>query len=264
MKKILKIATFALIFVGTVFVLISADSNGSKQLVLFPEINLIVQDEISLLTEKELMNELKTKQLYREGLVKSELKVDEIESYIRRMNEVLSADVYMELDGRWHIDVETRRPIARVVAHEIDEFYVDNDFELMRLSPYSRPKVLVFTGMESLIKTSSQYGEIINNDSLKTIFKLDQIYRISNYVCNDTFYNAQIVQVHYTKKDGFVLIPRVGGQKIIFGDAVSDEMVEDKFKKLTTFYDEVIPFEGWDKYELINLKYKDQIVAKKK
>jgi|SRR5690554_23743 len=264
MKRILKISLFIILIVGTIFVLVSANHNAIKQPVSAPEINLEVQDGISLLTEQELMNELKVKQLYREGLMKSELKVDEIEDYIRGMNEVLTADVYMELDSRWSIDVKTRRPIARVVANLIDDFYVDNDFKLMRLSPYARPKVLVFTGMERLIKKTAQYDEIINNDSLKTIFKLDQIYRISNYVCNDTFYNAQIVQVHYTEEDDFVLIPRVGEQKIIFGEALSDQMVEDKFKKLTTFYNEVIPFEGWDKYESINLKFKDQIVAKKK
>src|SRR5690554_2439196 len=134
----------------------------------------------------------------------------------------------------------------------------------MRLSPYAKPKILAFTGLEQLISVEMGYDEIINNDSLKTKSKMDQIYRISNYVCNDAFYDAQIVQVHYTKNDGFVLIPRVGDNKIIFGSANSDEMVSNKFEKLTTFYDEVIPYEGWDKYESINLKFKGQIVAKKK
>src|SRR5690554_7700331 len=72
----------------------------------------------------------------------------------------------------------------------------------MRLSPYAKPKILAFTGLEQLISVEMGYDEIINNDSLKTKSKMDQIYRISNYVCNDAFYNAQIVQVHYTKKDG--------------------------------------------------------------
>ncbi|HEU0226151.1 MAG TPA: hypothetical protein VFQ86_00280, partial [Arachidicoccus soli] len=86
---------------------------------------------------------------------------------------------------------------------------------------------------------------------------------ISMYVCKDTFYNAQIEQVYYTDSTGFVLVPRVGEQKIIFGDAISDNMVKKKFKKLSIFYKDVIPFEGWEKYKTINLEFNDQIVATK-
>ncbi|HTO37374.1 MAG TPA: hypothetical protein VL021_03040 [Brumimicrobium sp.] len=264
MKRILKIAFFIFLFIGTVFILISANISTSKQVLTKPVIDLTVQDGISLLTETELLDELRVKQLIKEGMSKADVNLSEIENYVRNMNEVLTADVYMDLDTNWHIDVVTRRPVARVVTRGNKDFYIDNEFNLMKLSPYSKPRVLVFTGLESLLGTGFEYSKIINNDSLKTNLKLDQIYRISNYVCNDAFYDAQIVQVHYTKNDGFVLIPRVGDNKIIFGSANSDEMVSNKFEKLTTFYDEVIPYEGWDKYESINLKFKGQIVAKKK
>lgn len=264
MIKFLKIALLVFIFGGTVFLLIAANQKIAEQRLESPVIELNVQDGITLLTAEELLNELRVLQLFRDSLPKSELKIDEIERYLEGMNEVLKADVYMQLDNKWHIDVKTRRPIARVMANHLADFYIDNDYQLMKLSPYAKPKILAFTGLEQLISSKMGYDEIINNDSLKTICKMDQIYRISKYVCNDAFYNAQIVQVHYTKEDGFVMIPRVGEHRIIFGAAESDEMVADKFKKLTTFYDEVIPYEGWSKYESINLKFKDQIVAKKK
>src|SRR5690554_7104289 len=91
------------------------------------------------------------------------------------MNEVLTADVYTNLDDQWHIDVKTRRPIARVIANGVDDFYIDNEFQLMRLSPYAKPKILAFTGLEQLISVEMGYDEIINNDSLKTKSKMDQI-----------------------------------------------------------------------------------------
>lgn len=264
MKKIFKIALLVLLSGGTMFVLVAANKKTSEQLMEKPIIDLTVQDGISLLTEQELLNELYTLKLFQVGMRKSDLKISEIESYIREMNEVLDAQVYVELDNKWHIDLITRRPVARIVRQGNDDFYINNDCSLMNLSPYSKPRVLAFTGMEELIGNKTSYEKIINNDSLKTKLKLNQIYQISNYVCNDTFYNAQIVQVHYREKDGFILIPRVGNHEIIFGLAESQDIVEAKFKKLTTFYNEVIPYEGWDKYESINLKFKGQIVAKKR
>jgi cell division protein FtsQ len=71
-----------------------------------------------------------------------------------------------------------------------------------------------------------------------------------------------IGQIHLKKDGDFVLIPLVGGQKIIFGSAFTDEEVREKFKKLKIFYKEAIPYEGWDKYEEISLKYKKQIVCR--
>src|SRR5690554_2755415 len=121
------------------------------------------------------------------------------------MNEVLTADVYTNLDDQWHIDVKTRRPIARVIANGVDDFYIDNEFQLMRLSPYAKPKILAFTGLEQLISVEMGYDEIINNDSLKTKSKMDQIYRISNYVCNDAFIMRKLYRVITQKKAVLVL-----------------------------------------------------------
>jgi cell division protein FtsQ len=75
---------------------------------------------------------------------------------------------------------------------------------------------------------------------------------------------AQIGQIHREKNGDFLLIPQVGAHKIVFGTAKNDKDVEDKFNKLIVFYKEGLPFEGWNKYNLINLKYDKQIVCSKK
>ncbi|MBW7868078.1 MAG: hypothetical protein H3C31_07130 [Brumimicrobium sp.] len=264
MKKVLKILAI-IIFIGSiVYLLIAANKEVENQIMNKPVIHLKLQDEIPLITESEILGELYKYNLFTDETKKSDLKIKEIEKYLKHSNEVLTTQVYTGLTKDWYIDVKTKRPIARILSNKISDFYIDNDFTFMRLSPYIKPRILVFSGLDQLITNDLSYSKIINNDSLKTKLMLDQIYRISKYVCNDTFYNAQIVQVHYSQEDGFLLVPRVGLQKIIFGFAESEEIVEEKFKKLTTFYEKVIPYEGWGKYETINLKFKNQIVAKKK
>lgn len=56
----------------------------------------------------------------------------------------------------------------------------------------------------------------------------------------------------------------VGDLKIIFGSAYSNKQVNDKFTRLKIFYKEGLPYEGWDKYSEINLKYDGQIVCRKR
>jgi cell division protein FtsQ len=264
MKKWLKIALGILFTTGVIVLLISANQSNNSKVLQEPTIDLEVQNGVPLITESELLRVLKTNRLYREGILKSELDIYAIENFLDSLNEIQSADVFLSLGNEWSIKVKTKLPVARIVMNRGEDFYIDSRQKLMRLSPYSKPKILAFTGMETVFQNQFDLDRIINNDSLKTIFKLDEIYRISSYVCNDAFYDAQIVQVHYDREDGFVLIPRVGEHKIIFGSANSEEQVKQKFEKLTTFYEDVIPYEGWNKYKSINLKYENQIVAKKK
>lgn len=263
MKKVLKILLISFSLIGLAILLVAANKSIGKFYMEEPDIEMLAKGEVSLLTEEELLDELYRAGLFHEKTRKSELKTQEIEAYIKNMNEVESAEVYMELDNQWKIFVVTRRPIARVLLNDLKSFYIDDSSEPMWPSPYAKPRILTISGLEGIIGDNFKLSQLINNDSLKTKFMLNQSYRISNYVCNDAFYNAQIVQVHYTKEDGFILIPRIGGQKIIFGSAETDEEVNDKFQKLTTFYEEVVPYEGWNTYKIINLKFKDQIVAKK-
>jgi cell division protein FtsQ len=121
---------------------------------------------------------------------------------------------------------------------------------------------VVVTGHIADKNTAKNYQDIINNPTLKSIHKIDDIFRISQYVCKDPLMRTLIGQIHLRKNGDFVLVPIVGEQKIIFGSAYTEEEVNEKFTKLKLFYKEAIPFEGWNKYMEINLKYKKQIVGK--
>ncbi|MFW6222798.1 MAG: cell division protein FtsQ, partial [Bacteroidota bacterium] len=59
----------------------------------------------------------------------------------------------------------------------------------------------------------------------------------------------------------FEIIPRVGAHFIHFG---SIDQYEWKFKKLKYLYKKGFSKEGWNKYEQINLKYKNQIICTKR
>jgi cell division protein FtsQ len=156
-----------------------------------------------------------------------------------------------------------RKPIARIYNQYDENYYLDEDGVIMRPSSSHTARVVVVTGFIPDKINAPSVAEIINNDTLKSIQKLDDVYRISNYVCNDPLLQSLIGQIHLKKDGNFVLIPLVGRQKIVFGSAYSDEEVKLKMNKLKIFYKEGMPYEGWNKYDLINLKYKKQIVCRK-
>jgi cell division protein FtsQ len=263
MNKWLKISLGTLVLVGIISLMSLANKQQKQKELANPEILIHIAGEHAFLTEHELFVRLKRKGFVYTGLKQSGLQVAKIESFIRKMTEVKDVKVYTYIGSQWKIDVTVRKPIARIYNQYDENYYLDEDGVIMRPSSSHTARVVVVTGFIPDKINAPSVAEIINNDTLKSIQKLDDVYRISNYVCNDPLLQSLIGQIHLKKDGNFVLIPLVGRQKIVFGSAYSDEEVKLKMNKLKIFYKEGMPYEGWNKYDLINLKYKKQIVCRK-
>jgi cell division protein FtsQ len=262
MKKWLKRGLWIAFAIAVIVLMQMTQSAQADTVLEEPDVLIHVNGENAFLTEDELKLRLKRKGFTFNGQSQKDLKVSAVEDYIRKMTEVKDVKVFTKLGSKWKIEVTVRKPIARIFNKYDETFYLDEDGFVMNSSSLHTARVVVVTGYIKDRISSVSVPEIINNDTLKSIRKLDDVYRISNYVCNDPLMQSLIGQIHLKKNGDFVLIPLVGGQKIIFGTAKTDKEVKDKFKKLKIFYQEGIPYEGWDKYEEISLKYDNQIVCK--
>jgi cell division protein FtsQ len=246
MKKVLTLIFFILLGIGIIIILVFATKENSHALAKKPTISIHVDGENAFLTNKELLDRLAFKKLFIYG--------DFMDKSVK---------VFKNIGKTWNINVKLRKPIARIFSLYQQSFYIDEEGFTINRSDLHTARVLVFSGniTENLKKESVE--KIINNDSLKNIRKLDDIYRISNYVCNDSFFSGLIGQVYLEMNGDFLLIPLVGSQTILFGSANSDEEVKDKFNRLKVFYKEGIPNESWEKYNTIIVKYEGQIVGRK-
>ncbi len=248
---------FAAVIVNSGFV----DSSQNQKVVGPPDINISVSKDMLFLTEEEVLQRLSYRHFVDEEKTYSELELEEIETYIADMPEVKTVEVFSYLSGMWSIDISLREPIARIFNLDGSSCYLDKDGTLMPWSPNYTAYVVTVTGNINEIDYSKNVEDIMNNDSLKTIEILDDLYEISTYVCSDEFLSAQITQIHINGYNEFELIPRVGDQRILFGKA---DFIPGKFKKLEYFYTEGISRAGWENYDTINIMYKSQVVCSKR
>lgn len=262
MRIWIKRIVWVLFFVGVIVLLVRSCNMHSARSMDKPKIVIHVKGEDAFLTEDELYDRLVRKGLIFAGQTHQTLKASKIEGYISAMSEVKDVKVFTRIGSSWTIEVTVRKPIARIYNQYHETFYLDEDGIVVRTSGLHTARVVVVTGLIPDRITSIPVKEIINNDSLKSIRKLDDVYRISNYVCNDPELQALIGQIHLKTNGDFVLIPLVGDQLIVFGSAYTDKEVREKFEKLKIFYTKGLPYEGWEKYSEITVKYGGQIVAK--
>lgn len=263
MKKWMKISIFILVSAIVVTILFFANEYQNKTIIQNPEINIIVKGENAFLTKKELYQRLKRKGLIYTGQKVEELQVNKIEHFVKKMTEVLDAKVYRGLGKAWNIDVEIRRPIARIFNKHGQSFYLDELGHTISPSYLYTARVVVVTGDIRDKKSSMTVSKLNSNSKYIPNYELDDIYRLSHYIVNNNFFNHQIGQIHLERPGKYILIPRVGGQKIIFGSAYSNEEVKVKFRKLADFYKEGLPYEGWNAYNCINLSFENQVVCSK-
>jgi cell division protein FtsQ len=263
-KKVLKIAAWVIFIALLGFAMQFAREKHADRLMQFPEIVIDSGADNAFLMVDDVVSRLKYKNVRLDNLKRKEINTDLIETIIEEMYEVQEASVHINIDDTWTVKMLLRRPVARVFNEKGESYYVDDQGKMMPTSLLYSAHVLPITGNIKDQLSDLSVEEIINNDSLKTRSLLPQIYYLSEYVCNDPFLSALITQATVDKNGDFVLTPIVGNQKIIFGRADNRKQVEERFKKLLVFYRDAMPYAGWSKYESINLKYKNQVVCKKR
>jgi cell division protein FtsQ len=184
-----------------------------------------------------------------------------LEQLLNNHTHIKVAEVYRNYDGELHLNIKSRRAIARVINAQGESFYLDEDGDLMKWSPLYTARVPVFTGR---IFESYDRFYMINfnrddiNDSLLIKMNLYGIYRLARYIDSNEFWKSQIEQINIDKE--VELIPMIGSHTIVFGDFSE---LDEKFNKLMVFYREGLNKMGWNLYKTINLKYKNQVVCTK-
>jgi cell division protein FtsQ len=199
------------------------------------------------------------------GQPKSTVNIPEIEHALNSHADIAKAEVYVTINGEVKVEVKQRRPLIRVINMDGDSYYLDDEGKLMPLSDKYTAKVLIANGViqEPYAKRYKYSIADIAKDSLmKATSMLDELYAMAKYINADEFWRSQVQQIYINSDKDMEIVPMVGDQKIIFGDTTS---MDEKFKKLLTFYQQGLNTTGWwDKYSTINLKFKNQIVCTKK
>jgi len=180
------------------------------------------------------------------------INMHQLENRLKANPFVEFAKVYADMDGVLMIEIEQREPIMRVMNQNDQDFYIDKNGLKIPLSANFTSRVLAVNGF-----IEEPFGNKV--DTLHTALARD-LFKTVSYIRNDSLWDAQIGQIYVNQGHEIELIPRVGNQRILLGNADSLDL---KFKNLMAFYKQALPQVGWDAYKVINIKYANQIVGVK-
>ena len=179
-----------------------------------------------------------------------------IEKEIEKHPSIEIAHVYGNVKGSINVRIKQRTPIVRIMPDKGSGYYIDSKGKLMPLSSNYTARVIPVTGYidRSLKDFRTENLQSVQSDTL-----LRQIFLLANCIIKDKYWSAVCDQIFIKKNNDIVLIPKIGAKKILLSS--NGNYLKD-LKTLTTFYKEVLPVIGWEKYKSINLQYNKQIVCK--
>jgi cell division protein FtsQ len=166
--------------------------------------------------------------------------------------------VYTTIDHQLKVRVKERTPIIRLIDENGTSAFIDDEGYLMPLSSVSVLRLPIITGPFG-IENEWMKGNLHSKDTIASPL-LEKAHQIGALIYGDSFNMAQFQHMEMTENGELNVYPQVGNHIIFFG---ADDF-EEKLSMLKIFYDEGMNQEVWNKYESINLKYKDQIVCTKK
>ncbi len=227
--------------------------NVKKQTVKCKDVKILIPGADNFIEREEIDAILKEDQGVLLGRNLENINIHNIEKKLQSNPYIGFAKVYVDMDGVLHIEVKQRQPILRILNENGQDFYIDNDGLKMPISSNFTANVLVATG-----HITEVFGSRV--DTLRTQLARD-LYKTAQFIKKDTLWDSQIEQIVVDQKNDIELIPRVGNQRIILGNADS---LEKKMTNLLLFYKKAMPQVGWDTYRTINIKYTNQIVCERR
>jgi cell division protein FtsQ len=251
-KKILLAILWVSVATGTTVLLVAGvhknDSDKCKDIVI--NISGIEADDEKFVDENDIRETIE--EVCKQnpvGKAKGSFDLRKIETELEKSKWVKNAELFFDNNNILKVSLQEREPVARIFTTGNTSFYIDTALAMLPLSDRLSARLPVFTGFPS--------DKLILSAADSAL--LADIRTISMAIQKDSFRMAMIEQVDITPQRSFEMIPKIGNQVIVFGSAAD---AEEKFNKLQLFYKNVITKSGWNKYSVISLQYKNQVVAK--
>lgn len=216
-------------------------------------INQIAEYEKPLLAKKDIETVINGNgSLYLTGKPIRQLKLNSIEKRVEEIPFVSNCEAHYDLNGTLYCNVKEFNPLARILwttslGKPQKDQYITSEGDLLNVSELYTPRVLVVSG--------GFFNEKINDFKSKKLMNYVDLFK---FIDENEFWKSQISQLIIHRDGSITMIPTMGSTKIEFGKPLN---IENKFKKLSIFYTRIIPAEGWNKYSVVKLRFKNQLVC---
>lgn len=191
------------------------------------------------MTQRGVITELAAYDKNLKGKLLTDIDTYAIERYLSRLSNFESVQCYVTTKGKLRISVIPVIPELRVFDGS-DSYYVNKDGK--RIAANAR-----FFADMPVVSGHFTRG-----------FPATAVLPVAQYIAADSLFKHLIMMIRADSPDDIILVPRIAGHVINIGDARD---LPVKFRNIRLAYREIMPHQGWDKYDTISVKFAGRIIA---
>ncbi|MDE5869674.1 MAG: hypothetical protein K2H18_05530 [Muribaculaceae bacterium] len=169
----------------------------------------------------------------------SEINTADIESYLSSLNTFESVYCMISPGGRLRIEIVPLVPVMRLFTGN-ESYYINKDGKKIASKAEFYTDAPVVTG------------------NFNSTFKPEEVLPLVKYIDKDPMLRELVSMIEARDAHNLILVPRMMGHVVNFGDTTR---LDEKKKALKLFYKKVMPYKGWEEYDTISVKFRDQVVA---
>ena len=197
-------------------------------------------DDFKFISDNDVRLQLQNSGVYPVGKLHSDIDLTEMEASLLKLSMIKSVKCYFATNGDVNVAVTQRVPVFRVMA-EGRSYYIDNERKRMSTS----------------IKFSAYVPVVTGNVNFE--FATTNLYDFIVYLQSESRWRSAFTQIYVYPDNKVELVPRVGDFVVKMG---SLDRYESKLEKLDKFLEVLPKYHSWDKYSVINLEFRDQVVCR--
>ncbi len=173
------------------------------------------------------------------------INTQDIRRTLLSLDKVEDVQVLRLTDGTIDITAQPIIPVMRVFDNG-KSYYINKDGKRVSANARYHKDVPIVEG---------------HFDPADTLFTPQSLLPLINYISSDSIWNSFISMVKVKSPNDIILVPVIREHVINIG---TPDNFDDKFSRLKKFYTEVLPRQGWEKYDTLTLKWRGQLVASKR
>ncbi len=246
-RKVLQATVTLIVTAGCIVAVLSASEANHKRTVRALDIRIRNADACAFLTTAEIREMLlENRHIIPEETPVSVLDLNSMEAIMRSNPWISEAEVYVDNTNTLHVVISQRVPVFRVFEQDGNSYYIDSTGNTLPLSGKYTHYAIIITNVPELKNDST-------GDALKA-----QMLKVSQAIGADSFWNPQVASIKLNDDLTFELVPVLGNHRILIGDTAH---LQEKLSNVFAFYKQVFNRIGWDKYQVVDARFRGQIVA---
>lgn len=267
-----KVILQIIVIVATVAIICIVQSSFKEysEAVKFTEVKVNISDSsrIGFVRKVDILRKLNSFNL-KAGVTKiKDINLQKIENSLKSDSYIKQVEVYGDINGRLVIDIKQFMPMLRIINEGGTSYFVDEEYNVVEHRNFVGMKLPIVSQEANVISIEdikNKKEDKKSKDKLqKAKDRVSSIIRLLEFIEEDDIWGNMVSQVNLNRKGEVEIIPRLGNHVITFCDMDSVAMYRDYFDKLYRFYKSQSENGVWSQYSNVNLKYRGQVVCKKK